>query len=143
MSGKSITLAGRACSCDLPSTGSPPVCSLQPKVLAGRCSSSLALAATGTSGLGQHSGFPGMQGQQGQMPSRILALHSQGHSCGSRMCHRNPPRMLREGCRAACAQLAHPGSHSHSWHILPCPVEAARVLFSPCSDQGATAQRQQ
>ena len=46
-----------------PAQGHHPVCPPQPRDLVGRCSSSLALAMTGTSGLGQHKRLPAGDGK--------------------------------------------------------------------------------
>lgn len=113
--------------------GSPPVCSPEPRVLAGRCSSSPALAVTGTSGLGQHSSFPGMEGQQGQVPSRILALLASSTrrdtAAAAGIRRRNPPGGSKDARRGAqgepvpqpkrCPISTSSPSFPHCWHILP------------------------
>lgn len=100
-----------------------PVCSPQPKDLAGRCSSSLALAVTGTSGLGQHSGFPGMEGQQGQMPSRILALLP---SCS----HRDTA--VAAGCATGIPRGQRGCSEGSAGQPQHCPVSTSLFSFPHC-----------
>lgn len=148
MSGKSITLACSACSCDRPTMGASPCLPPAAQDLAGRCSSSLALAMTVTSGLGQRRGCllgmgrtagptaledfgtrfpPSLAGTQlwwwecvGRNPPVSARLH-EGEGRGSLSPSPNPVRLARPGSHSTVLTLlAH-----YPLHHIPGPREAA------------------
>lgn len=155
--GKASPWLGKPAAVTCPAWDHPPVCSLQPGDLAGRCSSSLALAVTGTSGLGQHSSFLGMEGQQGQLPSRILALlpstTSRDTAVAVGICRQKSPGVSQDTGRGVqgepvpqpkhCPISTSSFSFPHCWHILPRPWGSSRRQGATLTlfNRGATAQR--
>lgn len=161
-SGKSITLARSACSCDLPATGvSPCLPPSQPRDLAGRCSSSLALATMGTSGLGQRGGCllglgrtagptaledfgarfpPSLAGTQlrwwefvGRNPPMSARLH-EGEGRGRLSPSPNPVRLARPASRSHTDSTLSPASHPTFLGLGKQPVGASTLtLLKPGS----------